>query len=273
MRVMLTVAYDGTAYHGWQVQAHEEDTIEGALNRAIFQLTGEKVSVIGASRTDAGVHAKGNLCVFDTESSIPGERFGPALNPILPDDIRIMDSICVPDDFHPRHLDSRKTYCYRFYHGGVCPPTERLYRYHIYGPVDTEAMKEATVYFTGEHDFAAFCAAGSQAETTVRTVYDISLNAYRVPEYVCTFRQRTGADCESEHDEYIDIYVTGSGFLYNMIRIIAGTLLEVGRGRISPEDIPGIIASGDRSLSGPTLPPHGLCLEGYDLPEEVFRKD
>ena len=244
MRIMLTVAYDGTAYHGWQVQAHEGATIEGVLNRALGELTGEEISVIGASRTDAGVHAKGNLCVFDTSSTIPPDRFTPALNSVLPDDIRIMGSRQVADEFHPRHTDSRKTYCYRLYHADICPPMERLYRHHIYGPVDIQAMTAAAPYFAGEHDFAAFCAAGSQAETTVRTVYDVHIE---------------------EKDPYIDIYVTGAGFLYNMVRIIAGTLLEAGRGRIRPEDIPGIIRSGDRARSGPTLPACGLCLEKIEL--------
>lgn len=251
MRILLTVAYDGTAYHGWQVQSHEEATIEGRLNAALHELTGEDIAVIGASRTDAGVHAKGNLCVFDTSSTIPPDRFTPALNSILPLDIRITDSVQVADDFHPRHIDCKKTYCYRFYHGEICPPTERLYRHHVYGPIDTEAMKAAAGYFIGEHDFAAFCAAGSQAETTIRTVYDVRVEAYPA-----------GASAE-----YIDIYITGGGFLYNMVRIMAGTLLEAGRGRIAPADIPGIIDSHDRSRSGPTLPACGLSLECYTLSE------
>ncbi len=250
MRVLLTVAYDGTAYHGWQVQAHEEKTIEGVLNSSLSSLTGEKISVIGASRTDAGVHAKGNLCVFDTSSSIPADRYTPALNSILPTDIRIMDSVRVKDDFHPRRVESRKTYCYRFYHGEICPPDERLYRCHIYGPVDVSAMQEAAGAFIGEHDFASFCAAGSQAETTIRTIYDLRVEAY---------------PAGTDGDEYIDIYITGNGFLYNMVRIIAGTLLEVGRGRISADGIPDIISGCDRSISGPTLPPCGLTLEKYDI--------
>ena len=245
---MLTVAYDGTSYHGWQVQAHEDMTIEGTLNRTLKSLTGEDIAVIGASRTDAGVHAKGNLCVFDTGSSIPPDKFVPALNSILPDDIRIMASEKVADDFHPRHIPTRKTYCYRLYHGDICPPMERLYRHHVYGPIDVDAMKKASEFFTGEHDFASFCAAGAQCETTVRTVYDVTVECVAAGK-----------------DEYIDIYVTGNGFLYNMIRIIAGTLLEVGRGRIAPTQISGIIDRCDRSAAGPTLPAKGLCLERYEL--------
>ncbi|MCR5511565.1 MAG: tRNA pseudouridine(38-40) synthase TruA [Lachnospiraceae bacterium] len=267
MRILLTVAYDGTAYHGWQLQAHEEKTIEGVLNDKLSELTGEDITVIGASRTDAGVHAKGNLCVFDTSSTIPPDRFVPALNSILPPDIRITASRQTEDDFHPRHVTTRKTYCYRFYHGEICPPMERLYRHHIYGPVDTDAMKEAARFFIGEHDFASFCAAGSQAETTVRTIYDVSVDVTRAAATPASSDSGTaaGPDAAVSYDEYIDITITGNGFLYNMIRIIAGTLLEVGRGRMAPEDIPGIIESRDRSKSGPTLPACGLCLERYEL--------
>lgn len=240
MRILLRVAYDGTAYHGWQVQSTQPLTIEGVLNRSLGELIGEDISVIGASRTDAGVHARDNVAVFDTKSSIPPEKYVQALNSILPKDIRVMSSYEVDKDYHPRHVNTQKTYCYHIYHADICPPMERLYRHHAYGPLDTDAMNKACAAFIGEHDFAAFCAAGSQAETTKRTVYELSVK---------------------EYNEYIDIYVTGNGFLYNMVRIIAGTLLEVGRGRINPEDIPRIIESCDRSCAGPTLPPCGLCLE------------
>ena len=276
MRIMITVAYDGTSYHGWQVQAHEEMTIEGVLNRALKSLTGEDTAVIGASRTDAGVHAKGNLCVFDTESTIPPDKFVPALNSVLPDDIRIMASEKVADDFHPRRIPTRKTYCYRLYHGDICPPMERLYRHHVYGPIDTDAMIKASGYFTGEHDFASFCAAGAQCETTVRTVYDVTVRCtsageghrYSEDNSIGGPTDASGAGGLSSltgTGEYIDIYVTGNGFLYNMIRIIAGTLLEVGRGRIMPAQISGIIDKCDRSAAGPTLPAKGLCLERYEL--------
>lgn len=252
LRVLLVVAYDGTEYHGWQVQPNEPQTIEGVLNRTISSLTGETIEVIGASRTDAGVHAMGNLAVFDTDSSIPATSFVKALNGKLPTDIRIMDSYEVKADFHPRHMDMRKTYRYRLYHGDILPPCERLYAHHIYGPLNAEAMRNAAMAFVGEHDFAAFCAAGSQALTTVRTIYDCHIEITKV-------NART-----TLQDEYIDIFVTGSGFLYNMVRIIAGTLLAVGRGQIKAEDIAFIIESKDRSKAGPTLPAQGLRLEGYE---------
>lgn len=249
MRVLLVVAYDGTSYHGWQVQNNEPKTIEGELNRALSDLTGEEIHVIGASRTDAGVHALGNIAVFDTQSTIPPESFCKALNGKLPWDIRIVDSYQVDDEFHPRHMDTKKTYTYHIYHGPICMPMERLYNFHVYGQVDVLAMQEAAKAFIGEHDFAAFCAAGSQAETTIRTIYDLQVSNRPV----------------GNGDEYIDITVTGSGFLYNMVRIIAGTLLEVGRGRIKAADVSDIIKSGDRAKSGPTLPAMGLVLVQYEF--------
>ena len=245
MRILLVVAYDGSGYHGWQFQPGI-GTIEGELNKAISRLTGENITVIGASRTDAGVHAMGNIAVFDTKATIPAENYTAALNGILTADIRIMKSFRVKDEFHPRRTNTQKTYCYNIFHGDICPPQKRLYNHHVYGKLDTEAMNRAAGYFIGEHDFGGFCAAGSQAETTVRTIYDMSVTS-----------------SEEEYGEHIEIRVTGSGFLYNMVRIIAGTLLWVGQGRIDEKEIPGIISSCDRAKSGPTLPPQGLVLEKY----------
>ena len=242
------VAYDGTNYHGWQYQPNVE-TIEGKLNKVLSELTGETIEVIGASRTDAGVHSKGNLAVFDTESTIPATSFKGALNGKLPWDIRINDSYEVSEDFHPRHIDTRKTYCYQIYHGDVLPPHERLYNFHIYGPIDKEAMQEAAKCLIGEHDFASFCAAGAQVDSTIRTIYDCHVEF----------------DAVNNQDEVIRIYVTGSGFLYNMVRIIAGTLLDVARGRTKPSCMNEIIESCDRSKAGPTLPAMGLFLDNYTI--------
>lgn len=173
-RIRLTVAYDGTNYHGWQIQKNAI-TIESELNAAITDLLGKETAVIGASRTDAGVHSKGNIAVFDTDTQIPAEKIYGALNARLPEDIRIVKSDEVPLDWHPRHQDCRKTYEYRISVGKVQFPTGRLYSHFTYHSLDVRAMKEASVYFMGEHDFASFCAAGSQAETTVRTIYDKSM--------------------------------------------------------------------------------------------------
>ncbi len=245
---MLTVAYDGTVYCGWQYQ-EGRPTIEGELNKAIENLTGERVEVIGASRTDAGVHALCNLAVFDTESSIPGEKFCYALNAHLPEDIRVVASAEVTADFHPRKVATRKTYEYRILNRDLPDPVRRLYTYFSYGPIDVTRMQEAAVYLEGEHDFASFCSPATQALTTVRTVYKVEV--------------------ERVEDE-IRIRVCGNGFLYNMVRIIAGTLLEVGRGRLAPEDIPAILEKKDRQAAGPTAPAHGLMLIRYEFEDQSF---
>ena len=239
-RICLTVAYDGTAYCGFQVQKNGR-TIEGELNRALKELTGEEIRVTGASRTDAGVHGLCNRAVFDTASRIPGEKFSYALNQRLPEDIRVQKSEEVAEDFHPRHCTSRKTYEYHIWNAAFSNPVKRLYTHFTYVPLDVEKMRQAAAYLVGEHDFASFCSAGSQAETTVRTIYDLTV-------------EKVG--------EEIVIRVTGSGFLYNMVRIIAGTLIQVGIGELEPEDMPRILRQRERSAAGPTAPAHGLTMIG-----------
>ena len=240
-RIMLTIAYDGTAYSGWQIQPGKP-TIEGVLNEELSRFLNEDIRVIGASRTDAGVHAKGAVAVFDTDSSIPGDKFSFALNRGLPEDIRIMNSRQVENDFHPRKVPCRKTYEYRIYNDTFPLPTKRLYTYHVYGQLDENIMDMAGKFLIGEHDFASFSSVGGQALTTVRTIYDLSV-------------RREGKE--------VIIRVTGNGFLYNMVRIIAGTLIEAGQGKIKPEEITGILKGRDRSLAGQTAPACGLCLLEY----------
>lgn len=242
-RVMLTVSYDGTAYCGWQVQQGKV-TIEGVLNRCISELTGETVEVIGASRTDSGVHALGNIAVFDTESSIPAEKFSYALNQRLPEDIRIQGAKEVDPTFHPRHCESRKTYEYRIYNAPFPLPTRRLYAHFTYVPLDTELMNRGAAFLVGEHDFKSFCSVDTQARTTVRKIDSIE---------VC------------RQDGEITIRVAGRGFLYNMVRIIAGTLMEVGRGQMPPERVKAILEACDRQAAGPTAPACGLTLMGYEF--------
>lgn len=244
-RILLKVAYDGTAYSGWQVQPNNE-TIEGVLNRELSRLLNEKITVIGASRTDAGVHAEGAIAVFDTQSRIPGEKFSYALNVSLPDDIRIKGSMEVPSDFHPRRTDTKKTYEYRIWHDEFPSPLKRLYFHHIYTSLDVDKMKQAAKSFVGEHDFSGFCSVHTQAESTVRTIYDLHIET-------------------AQDDKEIIISVTGNGFLYNMVRIIAGTLIEVGQGKINPADMDEIIASCDRNRAGNTAPAKGLCLKNYEF--------
>lgn len=252
-RILLRVAYDGTNYHGWQVQPNAK-TIEGELNRVLTQLTGEKIQVTGASRTDAGVHALGNVAVFDTASKIPAEKFSYALNQRLPEDIVIQSSLQVADDFHPRHCDCCKTYEYDILNCTFPLPAYRNTAYFLYGDLDLDAMRRACQAFPGEHDFASFCAAGAQVQTTVRTIY--SLEVLEQPLAV-TGR---GVSSQRSPERLLTIRVRGNGFLYNMVRIIAGTLVEVGRGHIRPEEVEGIIAACDRAKAGPTAPARGLRL-------------
>lgn len=250
-RVMLTVAYDGTAYSGWQLQPNAE-TIESVLNRCLSELTGKAVEVIGASRTDSGVHALGNVAVFDTTSPIPADKFSYALNQRLPEDIRIRGSREVAADFHPRHLESIKTYEYRICNAAFPLPTKRLYAHFTYVPLDVSLMKKAAAYLVGEHDFKSFCSVDTQAKTTVRRIEEIQV------------WEETGAERE------IVIRVRGRGFLYNMVRIIAGTLMEVGRGQIPPEQMEEILLACDRQKAGPTAPACGLTLIGYDFLDNDF---
>ena len=173
-RVGLVVAYDGTNYCGWQIQPNGI-TIQGVLNDTLSELLGEKIETIGASRTDAGVHALGNVAVFDTNTKIPGEKISYALNQRLPEDIRIQLSEEVEPDFHPRYCDSEKTYEYRILNRKFPVPTERLYSYFYHYKLDVEKMREATSYLIGRHDFASFCGTGAQVKSTIRTVTGIDV--------------------------------------------------------------------------------------------------
>ena len=248
-RIKLTVAYDGTNYHGWQVQPNAV-TIEGKLNEAISELTKESIQVIGASRTDAGVHALGNVAVFDTESRIPGEKFSYALNQRLPDDIVIQQSQEVDKDFHPRYCTCEKTYEYVILNRKFPLPEYRNTAFFYYGDLDIKAMQEATKAFLGEHDFAGFCSAGAQVKTTVRTIYELTV--------------------EKKDNDMICIRVRGNGFLYNMVRAMVGTIVYAAEGKLAPEDIPAILDSGNRTLAGPTVPPGGLYMTRLWYEEDVL---
>lgn len=237
-RVKLVVAYDGTNYHGWQVQDNGI-TIEEVLNRTISELVQEDIKVIGASRTDAGVHACGNVAVFDTESRIPGDKFSFTLNQRLPEDIRIQESCEVDADFHPRYADTVKTYEYNILNRRFELPSKRLYAAFCYYPMDIERMNQAAAYLVGEHDFKSFCSAGAQVQTTVRTIYAVNV---------------------TKEDDMVHIRITGNGFLYNMVRIIAGTLMQVGTGLMEPEQVKEILEARDRSKAGPTAVAKGLTL-------------
>lgn len=236
---MLTVAYDGTNYHGWQYQNNGK-TIEGELNKALSSLLQKNIEVIGASRTDAGVHAMCNAAVFDTDAGIPAEKYSYALNQMLPDDIRIRKSEEVPVGFHPRKTDTIKTYEYRIDCEEFADPLKTRYAYFTYVPLDAGKMQEAAFHLIGTHDFKSFCSVNTTATTTVRTIHDIQVI-------------RDGVD--------IIIRVTGNGFLYNMVRIIVGTLMDVGRGKYAPEKVKEILEAIDRTAAGPTVPACGLMLK------------
>jgi tRNA pseudouridine38-40 synthase len=238
-RIKLTVAYDGTDYCGWQVQPNGI-TVEEVLNRALSKMTGEDIHIIGASRTDSGVHAQGNVAVYDTSSSIPGERVAYALNQKLPDDIVIVKSEEVPLDWHPRYQDViSKTYEYHIYNAKVPNPLKRRYTAFISYDLNVERMREGAKYLVGEHDFVSFCNVRTNVEDTVRTVEDIQI---------------------LEENNEIIIRISGNGFLYNMVRIIAGTLIRVGRGYYEPERVKEILEAKERTEAGVTAPPQGLVL-------------
>lgn len=241
-RVFLRIAYDGTNYHGWQVQDNGI-TVEEIINKKLSELLGENIAVIGASRTDSGVHALGNVAVFDTETKIPADKISFALNQRLPDDIRIQESKEVCADFHPRYINSRKTYEYKILNRRFAMPTERLYSHFVYMPLNFENMKKAAEYIVGEHDFKSFCSTRTQVENTVRTVYSLELR---------------------KEGDMIYIRICGNGFLYNMVRIIVGTLMKVGLGIYPPEHVKEIIEAKDRAVAGPKAAACGLTLIRLD---------
>lgn len=237
--IKITVEYDGTNYFGWQKQKSGA-TIQQKIEEAIKTLTGEVVDVTGSSRTDSGVHAKGFVANFKTNSTIPSERFREALNSKLPGDIVVLKSEEVPDNFHARYSSKGKTYCYTILNRYEPSAIGRNYMYHVKENLDVEAMKKACKCFIGTHDFKAFKSTGSSVKTSVRTITDLHI------------------DIEGN---LIKIYVSADGFLYNMVRIIVGTLLLVGINKLEPSDIKRIITEGQREKAGKCVPPTGLCLE------------
>ena len=335
-RILLSVAYDGTDYAGFQAQKSGVPTIEGELNRALTELTGVPVEVIGASRTDSGVHARCNLAVFDTESRIPPEKFAHAINVRLPDQICVQTSMEVPADFHPRRCSTVKTYEYRIWNAQMPDPMRRLYTYFSRYRFNIDKMREAAAYLVGEHDFKSFCSTYTSAKTTVREVLAVEVEeilpgcetalpgsetalpgseialpgseialpgseielpgseialtgsetALPGSEIALPGSEITLTDSENVSDSRSDagpgsdsvssaarmpreivIRVTGRGFLYNMVRIIAGTLMEVGRGAKTPDQIPDILNACDRRAAGPTAPACGLTLVRYEILE------
>ena len=240
-RVKLTVAYDGTNYCGWQVQPNGI-TVEEVLNRELSRLLKEEITVTGASRTDSGVHSLGNVAVFDTDTRMPAEKISYAINQRLPEDIVVQDSCEVPENFHPRFAASQKTYEYKILNRKFPMPTLRRDTLFYCHPLDEGRMRQGAQFLVGTHDFTSFSSVKAQTNTFVRTVYELTV--------------------ERTEDDIIHIRITGNGFLYNMVRIIAGTLLLVGAGKLEPEDVGRILAAKDRGAAGPTAPAHGLTMIG-----------
>lgn len=258
-RILLTVAYDGTEYHGWQLQENG-NTVEAELNNAIKRLTGEELEVIGASRTDAGVHALCNRAVFDTDSSIPDKRFYAALNSYLPNDIRVISSKQVDDNWHPRKCKTHKTYEYRIMCGDVENPLTSRFAWHIRGGLNVENMQRAAKSFIGEHDFTSFCSVKGTALSNIREIIDCQIIIDKSPFFSINGGKEIFAYGGKLIEGGLVLRITGTGFLYNMVRIIAGTLVGVGMGRIDKNNILNIIAAKDRTYAGQTAPPRGLTL-------------
>lgn len=238
MRIRLEVEYDGTRYVGWQRQKNGR-SIQQMLEEAASRVTSAPVTVHGSGRTDAGVHATGQTAHFDTESALEPERFASAMNFYLPDDIRVISSQAASADFHARFSALGKTYVYTFRNHPQRSAIHRGLSAHLPGKIDLEAMRQGAEYLIGEHDFASFCA-GAEGKDTVRNIEQIGIE---------------------RHGPYIQLEITGNGFLQHMVRIIAGTLAEVGSGIRAPEDIRRILEAKDRKAAGPTAPAKGLLLK------------
>jgi len=250
--IKLTIAYDGSEFHGWQFQPGVA-TIQGALNDALRKITQEKITVHGASRTDAGVHALGQVAHFKTQSSLSAVEFQRALNALLPPAIRIVSAEEVGHEFHARWQALGKTYRYRIYRGRVLPPFEYRRALHYPWPLDEEAMAAAARLFEGEHDFTSFAAsAGSEEDDRDREMIRVIHSSEIVRE---------------PNREEIAYVIRGQSFLRYMVRKIVGTLLEVGKGRLAPDEIPELFEARDRSRSGPTVPPEGLYLVSLEHPD------
>ncbi|WP_026486937.1 tRNA pseudouridine(38-40) synthase TruA [Caldanaerobius polysaccharolyticus] len=236
--IKLIVEYDGTHYHGWQYQLNAK-TVQGEMLKAIKKITGEDVNLIGAGRTDAGVHAIGQVANFKSNSSVPISRLPYALNSVLPDDIVVKAAEKVDDSFHARKSAIGKEYRYYILNSELPSALLKNRVYHYKYRLDLDAMKRGAELFIGTHDFSAFKAAGSNVESSVRTIKRLDLNRI---------------------DELIELVIQADGFLYNMVRIITGTLIWVGNGKLMWSDVRDVINSRDRSKAGPTVPPYGLYL-------------
>jgi len=280
-RIMLIIAYDGTDYVGWQMQPNGI-AVEQVINKALSELLKEDIIIAGASRTDSGVHADGNVAVFDTETRIPADKICFALNQRLPKDIVCTSSCEVKPDFHPRHADCTKTYEYTIYNAVHPDPIKRRYSYFVYVPLDIDAMRQAAEYLKGEHDFASFCSAHAQVKTTVRNIYSLDIiQGDEINQGDGSLIEKGNNEDKKEaieidgpqriyvsHD--IKIRISGNGFLYNMVRIIVGTLVKVGYHFYPPEYVKNILDACDRTKAGPKAPAEGLKLVKIEYNPEDY---
>ena len=249
--IKLVMAYEGTEFSGWQIQPNHR-TVQGLLQGRLREiLGGEQIELAGAGRTDAGVHASGQVASFRTESGIPMEAFTKGMNAILPADVRILSGEEVPEEFHAQRSATGKAYRYQLFLGEVCPPFLYRYVHHETRPLDAPAMTRAISCLLGEHDFAAFQSTGSDVKTTVRTIHRADLN---------------------EAKGLLEFRFEGTGFLRHMVRSIVGTLLEVGRGAQPPEWVEEVLRGRDRAAAGPTAPAKGLFLVRVDYPPHLAGK-
>jgi tRNA pseudouridine38-40 synthase len=275
--VKFTIAYDGTAYAGWQVQPGKP-TVQETLQKAVARVTGAEASVLASGRTDAGVHASGQVVAFRTDCRLPPEVLLRAVNANLPEDIAVLDAADAPAGFHPIRDVVRKRYRYT-----ICDcPLRDVFRRHFvwhyaYGRLDAEAMRRAAAALLGTHDFSSFESAGAKRKTSVRTIYDLSVERGRagqggkeglaISDRGLGIRDECDAPglrlrgaCGADYGDFVTIEIEANGFLYNMVRAIVGTLVEVGRGG-RPESWPGeALQAKDRRCAGATVPPQGLCL-------------
>ncbi|ARU61096.1 tRNA pseudouridine(38-40) synthase TruA [Tumebacillus avium] len=236
--IKLTISYDGTDFHGFQTQPNLR-TVQGMLQARLEEVVGHPVSIIGSGRTDAGVHARAQIVNFHTSSRVPVEKWPIVCNVKLPNDLVVQDAAEVPEDWHARFSARGKVYRYLLDRNAFPDVFTRKYAYHYPYPICVERMIEAATHLVGRHDFTSFCAANTPVEDKVRTLHAVDLR---------------------EEGHLLSVTCRGEGFLYNMVRIIAGTLIDVGRGKIEPGEIPDILLARDRKMAGVTAPAHGLTM-------------
>ncbi len=248
-RIALLLAYDGTDFFGYQVQPNRR-TVQGVIEEALTKIhKGERIRVYSSGRTDTGVHARSQVVHFDSPLQLHDQQWKKALNSLLPEDVRVLNAAYAPSDFHARFDCKEREYRYRLLRSEEPDVFRRRYTYHFPHPLSIDAMKEAARYLVGTHDFSSFCSANASVEDKVRTIYEINL---------------------FEEDDELVFQLRGNGFLHNMVRIIVGTLLEVGVGKRTPENVKSILLKKDRTLAGKTAPGHGLYLWAVRYEIDLF---